>query len=169
VTNLATKKNKFRRNLELNSTCSICGREEEDSFHATVNCTMARALRWEMRKHWDLPPERNFSNTGPDWLQQLFGTCETRQRSRILMTLWRAWHLRCDITHGKGEETIARSVAFLLSYDRELQISRDPNTTPDGNSYYFMSCGTNQACFQTLRTGTKRQSRTSGKNPKKDT
>jgi hypothetical protein len=66
--NLATKKNKFRRTLEPNSTCNICGREEEDSCHATVKCTKPRALRWEIRKHWDLPPEQSFSNTGTDWL-----------------------------------------------------------------------------------------------------
>jgi hypothetical protein len=53
--NLATKKNKFRRNLETDSTCSICGREAETSFHATVACTKSRALREEMRKKWDLP------------------------------------------------------------------------------------------------------------------
>ena len=59
--NLATKKNKFRRTLELDSTYSICGREEESCFHATVSCTKAKALRWEVRKHWNLPAERFFS------------------------------------------------------------------------------------------------------------
>jgi hypothetical protein len=41
--NLPTKKNKFRRTLETDSTCSICGTAEEDSFHAIVECTKARA------------------------------------------------------------------------------------------------------------------------------
>jgi hypothetical protein len=43
--NLATKGNKFRRNLELDSTCKVCGAESETSYHATVPCTKARALR----------------------------------------------------------------------------------------------------------------------------
>jgi hypothetical protein len=80
-----------------------------------------RALRWAMRSHWDLPPEHCFYKTGPEWLHQLMVNCEDIQRGRILMILWRSWHLRCDITHGRGEETIARSVAFLLSYDKDLQ------------------------------------------------
>jgi hypothetical protein len=43
--NLATKKNKMRRTLETDSICNICGREEEDCFHATIMCTKSRALR----------------------------------------------------------------------------------------------------------------------------
>jgi hypothetical protein len=37
------------------------------------------------------------------------------QRDKVLL-LWRFWHLRCDITHGKGEETISNYVSFLLNY-----------------------------------------------------
>lgn len=29
----------------MDNICSICGREKEDEFHATINCTKARALR----------------------------------------------------------------------------------------------------------------------------
>jgi formate dehydrogenase assembly factor FdhD len=46
---MATKRNKMRRTLEIDSTCIICGREEENNFHATVRCTKSRALRFEMR------------------------------------------------------------------------------------------------------------------------
>jgi hypothetical protein len=118
--NLATKRNKLRRTLEMESICNICGTEEEDSYHATVKCTKSRALRYEMRKHWDLPPERAFSYTGTDWLQNLLINSNKIQRSQVLMLLWRSWHLRCDIYHGKGDETIARSVAFLIGYDNFL-------------------------------------------------
>jgi hypothetical protein len=37
--NLATKRNKFQRTLEVDNTYRICGMMEEDSFHATVSCT----------------------------------------------------------------------------------------------------------------------------------
>jgi hypothetical protein len=58
--NLATTKNKQKRTLETMSTCKLCGMTEENSFHATVACTKARALRKKMREYWDLPPEALF-------------------------------------------------------------------------------------------------------------
>jgi ribonuclease HI len=129
--NLPTKRNKKKRTLEIDSTCSICGREEEDSYHATVSCTKSRALRHEMRKHWQLPPEHEFKYSGPDWLQNLLFNIQKPQRSKVLMLLWRAWHLRCDICHDKGEETIARSVAFLIGYNNFLQ---EPNNRRHSNT-----------------------------------
>jgi hypothetical protein len=61
----------MRRTLEMNSICNICGREEEDSFHATVMCTKSKALRTQMRTYWQLPPERAFRLTRPEWFQNL--------------------------------------------------------------------------------------------------
>jgi hypothetical protein len=118
--NLATKRNKMKRTLEADSICNICGRVEEDSHHATICCTKSRALRYEMRKHWDIPNESVFSFTGKDWLQNLMYKLNKKQRSQILMLLWRSWHLRNDAVHEKGEETVARSVTFLLGYDKVL-------------------------------------------------
>jgi hypothetical protein len=123
---------KMRRKLEVDSVCNICGREEENSFHAIVTCTKSRALRQEMRKVWDLPPEHKFAFTGPEWLQNLLQNVNTHQRSQVLMLLWRAWHLRNDIVHGKGQETIARSVAFLRGYDSFLQDKRDKHHANPG-------------------------------------
>jgi ribonuclease HI len=114
--NLATKKNKFRRTLETDSTCSLCGMAEENSHHAIVDCSEPRALRSALRRHWDLPRESSFAYSGPDWLQLLLANCNKNQRDKILLLLWRSWHLRCDITHGKGEETISSSVSFLVNY-----------------------------------------------------
>jgi hypothetical protein len=119
----------MRRSLETDGMCNICGREEEDSFHATINCTKARALRYEMRKHWLLPPEHNFAYSGPEWLQNLLLNSSQSQRGKVLMLLWRSWHLRNDIVHGKGQETIARSAAFLTGYDNFLQDTVDSQST----------------------------------------
>lgn len=47
---LATMQNRKRRNMENDSTCRICGIEEEDEFHAVISCTKAKALRLELRK-----------------------------------------------------------------------------------------------------------------------
>jgi hypothetical protein len=88
--NLATRRNKMKRTLETDDVCNICGREVESSFHATVTCTKAKALRYEMRKHWTLPPESSFEYTGPEWLQNLLLASDQSQRSKILMLLWRS-------------------------------------------------------------------------------
>jgi hypothetical protein len=70
------------------SICAFCGSEEESCFHAVVKCTKARALRLEMRNHWQLPPKRSFSYSGSDWLQILLMNAKHVQRSQILMLLW---------------------------------------------------------------------------------
>jgi hypothetical protein len=72
------------------SICAFCGSEEESCFHAVVKCTKARALRLEMRNHWQLPPKRSFSYSGTDWLQILLMNAKHVQRSQILMLLWRS-------------------------------------------------------------------------------
>jgi hypothetical protein len=40
-----------RRINTINPTCSICGREVEDTHHALVRCTLARALHDELWSH----------------------------------------------------------------------------------------------------------------------
>jgi ribonuclease HI len=114
---LAIRKNKWRRVLELDSRCSICSNDVEDAHHATVRCPRAAALRHAMRDRWNLPDEKHFAYTGRDWLQILLGQVDDTSRSRILLLLWRAWHLRNDVIHNQGRETIERSVAFLETYD----------------------------------------------------
>jgi hypothetical protein len=50
-----------RRIPEKDLVCIICGCEDEDDHHALVRCTLARALRDEMRKFWSLPSKDFFS------------------------------------------------------------------------------------------------------------
>jgi hypothetical protein len=38
------------------------------------------------------------------------------QHQAILLTLWRSWHLRNDVYHGKGNASIEYSARFLLAY-----------------------------------------------------
>jgi hypothetical protein len=85
--NLATTRNKHRTNLENMSTCKLCDMNEENSFHATVSCTKARALREKMRDYWDLPPETMLRYTGKDWLLILLDRCNTNQRAGVLLVL----------------------------------------------------------------------------------
>jgi hypothetical protein len=76
--NLATKKNKWRRTLEIDSICNICGISDETSYHATVVCPKAKALRHKMRQVWSLPREEDFMYTGPDWLLMLLAKAKKR-------------------------------------------------------------------------------------------
>jgi hypothetical protein len=46
---------------------------------------------------------------------------QQRSRALVLLLLWRPWHLRCDIIHEKGKETISNSTPFLLNYAKCLQ------------------------------------------------
>jgi hypothetical protein len=128
-----SRKNKWR-NLEVENRCTICGNGVEDSFHATVTCTKARELREAMRVRWSLPEEHYFRFTGKDWLQLLLGQVNEMTSARILMVLWRAWHLRNDIIHEQGRETIERSISFLESYDCSHNLQATINTDPKGKA-----------------------------------
>jgi hypothetical protein len=121
---LATQLNRKRRTLTKDATCEICGHEEESAYHAVVRCIKPTALRCALREFWDLPDEKGFANTGPDWLLLLLNSVDARTKSRILLLLWRSWHLWNDIIHDQGKATIAGSVAFLLSYAESLDIVR---------------------------------------------
>lgn len=65
---LPTRRAKFVRGVEVDDRCTLCDRETENSFHATVNCPQAIGLRLAMREHWPLPDEEQFRYSGPDWL-----------------------------------------------------------------------------------------------------
>jgi ribonuclease HI len=113
---LPTKTNKLSRKLEVCDRCDICGRDAEDAYHAVVRCTKANGLRYALRKHWKLPHEHTFRKTGKDWLLILLNQVDMDTGARILLMFWRAWHLRNNIVHDNGKETIERSISFLLSY-----------------------------------------------------
>jgi hypothetical protein len=88
--NLPTQDNKCKRTLELSNICTICGTEAENSFHATVACTKARAIRKEMRKVWNLRKEDDFRLTGRDWLLILLSKLSKETQGQVLLLLWRA-------------------------------------------------------------------------------
>jgi hypothetical protein len=53
---LATQENRRRRALGRTATCQVCGMEDETGHHAVTRYTKAVALRSEVRKYWNLPP-----------------------------------------------------------------------------------------------------------------
>jgi hypothetical protein len=90
--------------------------EDESGYHVVVRCSMAVALRNAMQEHWSLPGERQFKYTGPDWLLLLLNSVGSETRAKVLLLLWRVWHIRNDITHGNGTASVVGSVEFLKHY-----------------------------------------------------
>jgi hypothetical protein len=85
---------RHRRKMDILPTCSICGTESEDSFHAMISCTKPSALRQKMREDWDLLQENAFRFTGNDWALTLLGQVDEFIRAKLLLLWWRTWHLR---------------------------------------------------------------------------
>ncbi|KAM0916629.1 hypothetical protein ACQ4PT_009996 [Festuca glaucescens] len=59
-----------------------------------------------MRDIWKLPHEQALC------LNQV----DDSTKASVLLLFWRAWHLRNNIVHQQGRETIASSICFLQSY-----------------------------------------------------
>lgn len=129
---LATEKGRCRRTLTPLPTCTICGMEDEDGFHAVVRCTKARSLRDAVREVWELPKEDMFRYSGTRWLQVLLNSVNDDTRTKILLLFWRACHLRNDLIHGKGVASVTQSVGFLKNYVDTLFNIRQTNRNSAG-------------------------------------
>jgi hypothetical protein len=117
---LGTKQNLNRRIPTVDPTCSLCGCKTEDSHHALIACTLARALREELRVHWSLPDESAFKEDHDEWIFSLLGNATKDQRPMIIFLLWRAWHHRNNIVHGDGKASVSASVPYLVNYHRSF-------------------------------------------------
>ena len=65
---LAVQAIRSRRIPNVSPMCTICGREEETSFHATMRCRKTYALRQGLAEIWELPHEEEQTYTGRDWV-----------------------------------------------------------------------------------------------------
>lgn len=117
---LATQVNMQRRKMVIHGTCTICGKEEEDTFHALVTCPHAQGLWQAMRSCWDLPGDAQVQRTGPDWLLLLLPQLNEIQRTMLLMLLWRVWRIHNELTHDKPAQPVEASRRFLCSYVESL-------------------------------------------------
>jgi ribonuclease HI len=77
---------------------------------------LAKALRHELRNHWDLPTEEAFRFNGDDWFFLLLCNVSEQMRTKIIFMLWRVWHHRNNIVHGDGKARVSASVPYLCSY-----------------------------------------------------
>ena len=81
---LAVQTNRVKHHQITSGMCSICGVEDESTFHALVTCSKARALRLALRESWNIPDEEWFKFSGPDWLLILLDRLSLQQREQIL-------------------------------------------------------------------------------------
>ncbi|KAK1683369.1 hypothetical protein QYE76_044217 [Lolium multiflorum] len=127
---LATQANMARRGMATSRTCQICGREDEDTYHAFMRCPHARDLWCAMKEVWDMPPNTKLRHTGRESLLHLLTASPVNHRATTLMTLWRIWHDHNEITHDKPLPSIEGSRRFLVSYLNSLLLIKQH---PDGD------------------------------------
>ena len=100
--------------------CPLCGAEREDGFHAMCRCPLAMDLWCAMASDWPMPKVEDIINTGPEWLFSLLEPLSETTRMVVLMTMWRAWYVRNEITHGKAPPPTEASRRFLHGYINSL-------------------------------------------------
>jgi hypothetical protein len=131
---LAVRSGLHHRIPKIDPTCIICGLEVEDGHHALIRCTLARALREEMRKIWTLPPESAFQINSKEWLLHLLSTSSPSIRAKIIFLLWRSWHLRNNIVHGDGKASIVASASFIANYLESFSSVNLARSDPKGKA-----------------------------------
>jgi ribonuclease HI len=128
---LATQVGKKSRSIVVDSTCTICGREDETIEHALLWCNHAATLREAMRLHWQLPDEEQLRNFTPLSLLQRLDALSTDASAQLLLLLWRTWHVRNTITHGNDKLSFEGSIKFLQKYWTELCEVRQQGSRSD--------------------------------------
>jgi hypothetical protein len=124
---LATQSNMQRRGMATSNICTICGCEEEDTFHVFMRCTHARSLWLAKREIWELPTHDTIKPTWSEWLLCVLNEASETKRVNMMMIPWRIWHNHNEITHDKPYPSIKGSRRFLSSYlDSLLMIKQFP-------------------------------------------
>ena len=105
--------------------------EPEDTFHAFCRCPRVVALWQAMAQQWRIPAGTKFHRTGTEWLAQTLCDLPDTERMELMMTLWRCWHVRNEMTHHKQPPPVEASKRLLLSYvDSLVGIQNSPSVDP---------------------------------------
>jgi hypothetical protein len=77
--------NVHRRITSVLPTCTICGVAPENVHHALVHCTLAKALRDQLRQAWILPPEKDFYQPGKRMVSVIVGKITSRNEAKVAL------------------------------------------------------------------------------------
>jgi hypothetical protein len=102
----------------------LCGRGPESIYHALAECVHARAMWEAMAERWDLPPKKQLTNSGPEWLL-LIASLPKHKGALVALICWRIWFVRNEITHKQRLIPLNVSVSFLCKYLDELLLTQD--------------------------------------------
>jgi hypothetical protein len=69
-----------------------------------------------MAEVWALLDPTSITNNGREWVLHLLLGRSELDRTRILMVLWRIWHVRNEVVHLKPAPPVEASRRFLCSY-----------------------------------------------------
>jgi hypothetical protein len=69
-----------------------------------------------MAEVWNLADPTYITNNGKEWLLHLLLGRSQLDRTRILMVMWRIWHVRNEVVHFKPVPPLEASRRFLCSY-----------------------------------------------------
>ncbi|KAM3352298.1 hypothetical protein ACQJBY_023876 [Aegilops geniculata] len=106
--------------MELTDVCPLCGLEREDTFYVFCMCPRVVDLWQAMAQVWWIPDVKSICNTGPEWFLNLTAECDEGDRLRVLMLMWRCWHMHNEIQHDKTPPPMDVSRRFLQSYVTSL-------------------------------------------------
>ena len=84
---LATNLGKVQRHIPARSSCPVCGKEKESSFHAIITCMHARQVWDGLRTIWPLPDDVLLIESGKDWLLQILLNCPAYTKDMVIMTI----------------------------------------------------------------------------------
>ena len=59
-------------------------------------------------------------------------------RNRILLILWQSWHLRNNVIHGDGKDTVSSPVHFLVRYEEDVNDSLYSDVTEKDKCHWSL-------------------------------